>query len=137
MAQDGEDSLHRLVIDLHKTLNKLAANCSEEILAGAHVFGLNPEDREPVVATAMPSRAARRRTRSRSAWRHHNATFTPKVVGSAWTPWVRPTVTVSRCSRATRLSTAMRSEEAATRRSAASRRAQHSAVSTTSEDVSP
>jgi uncharacterized protein Yka (UPF0111/DUF47 family) len=48
VAQDGEDSLHRLVMDLHKTLNKLAADCSEEILAGAHVFGLHPEDREPV-----------------------------------------------------------------------------------------
>ena len=48
VAQDGEDSLHRLVMDLHKTLNKLAADCSEEILAGAHVFGLHAEDRAPV-----------------------------------------------------------------------------------------
>ncbi len=48
VAQNGDDSLHRLVMDLHKTLNKLAAGCSEEILAGAHVFGLRPEDREPV-----------------------------------------------------------------------------------------
>jgi uncharacterized protein Yka (UPF0111/DUF47 family) len=48
VAQDGGDSLHRLVMDLHKALNRLAADCSEEILAGAHVFGLHPEDRAAV-----------------------------------------------------------------------------------------
>jgi uncharacterized protein Yka (UPF0111/DUF47 family) len=48
VAQDGADSLHRLVMDLHKALNRLAADCSEEILAGAHVFGLHPEDRAAV-----------------------------------------------------------------------------------------
>jgi uncharacterized protein Yka (UPF0111/DUF47 family) len=48
MAEDAGDSLHRLVMDLHKALNKLAANCAEEILAGAHVFGLHAEDRSAV-----------------------------------------------------------------------------------------
>jgi cobalamin biosynthesis Mg chelatase CobN len=48
VAQDGADSLHRLVMDLHKALNRLATDCSEEILAGAHVFGLHPEDRAVV-----------------------------------------------------------------------------------------
>jgi uncharacterized protein Yka (UPF0111/DUF47 family) len=48
VARDGADSLHRLVMDLHKALNRLAMDCSEEILAGAHVFGLHPEDRAPV-----------------------------------------------------------------------------------------
>jgi uncharacterized protein Yka (UPF0111/DUF47 family) len=48
VEQDGPDSLHRLVMDLHKALNRLAMDCSEEILAGAHVFGLHPEDRAPV-----------------------------------------------------------------------------------------
>jgi uncharacterized protein Yka (UPF0111/DUF47 family) len=48
VAQDGGDSLHRLVMDLHKALNRLAADCSEEILAGAHVFGLHPGDRAAV-----------------------------------------------------------------------------------------
>jgi uncharacterized protein Yka (UPF0111/DUF47 family) len=48
VAQDGADSLHRLVMDLHKALNRLAADCSQEILAGAHVFGLHPEDRAAV-----------------------------------------------------------------------------------------
>ena len=45
VSSHGDDSLHRLVMDLHKALNRLAANCAEEIIAGAHVFGLRPEDR--------------------------------------------------------------------------------------------
>ncbi len=48
VTEDGADSLHRLVMDLHKALNRLAAECSEEIVSGAHVFGLHPEDRAPV-----------------------------------------------------------------------------------------
>ncbi len=48
ITQDGADSLHRLVMDLHKALNRLAAECSEEIVSGAHVFGLHAEDRAPV-----------------------------------------------------------------------------------------
>ena len=42
------DSLHRLVMDLHKALNRLAAEWSEEEVAGAHVFGLKAEDRAPI-----------------------------------------------------------------------------------------
>ncbi|MHA0111668.1 hypothetical protein ACXYUI_31940, partial [Klebsiella pneumoniae] len=45
ITETAGDSLHRLVMDLHKALNKLAASCSEETLAGAHVFGLHTEDR--------------------------------------------------------------------------------------------
>lgn len=48
VSEAGGDSLHRLVMDLHKQLNKLAANCAEEILGGAHVFGLHAEDRSAV-----------------------------------------------------------------------------------------
>lgn len=48
IGQEDGDSLHRMVMELHKALNKLAADCSEEILAGAHVFGLHNEDRAPV-----------------------------------------------------------------------------------------
>jgi uncharacterized protein Yka (UPF0111/DUF47 family) len=48
VTRDGGDSLHRLVMDLHKALNRLAADCAEEILAGAHVFGLHSEDRDAV-----------------------------------------------------------------------------------------
>ncbi|WP_245454474.1 hypothetical protein [Bradyrhizobium sp. RP6] len=52
VADAGSDSLHRLVMDLHKQLNRLAASCSEEALDGAHVFGLHSEDR-PAVAAFM------------------------------------------------------------------------------------
>lgn len=48
VATDGADTLHRLVMDLHKALNRLAASCAEEIIDGAHVFGLKPEDRAAV-----------------------------------------------------------------------------------------
>jgi hypothetical protein len=47
--RDG-DSLHRLVMDLHKALNRLAAAHAEEMVAGAHVYGLLPEDRPAVEA---------------------------------------------------------------------------------------
>jgi uncharacterized protein Yka (UPF0111/DUF47 family) len=46
------DSLHRLVMDLHKDLNRLSAGCAEETVNGAHAFGLFPEDR-PVIAAFM------------------------------------------------------------------------------------
>ena len=52
VAQDGADSLHRLVMDLHKELNRLAADCAEENLSGARVFGLHAEDR-PAVESFM------------------------------------------------------------------------------------
>ena len=52
IPEDGGDSVHRLVMDLHKALNRLAAGCAEEGLAGAHVFGLRGEDR-PVVEAFM------------------------------------------------------------------------------------
>jgi len=46
------DSLHRLIMDLHKTLNRLAASCAEEVAAGAHAHGLGPDDRpRPSVST--------------------------------------------------------------------------------------
>ncbi len=48
ITEEGGDSLHRLVMDLHKALNRLATECSEEIVSGAHVFGLHAEDRAPV-----------------------------------------------------------------------------------------
>ncbi len=44
------DSLHRLVMDLHKALNRLAAANAEESLAGAHVYGLQADDRAMVEA---------------------------------------------------------------------------------------
>ena len=50
VTETAGDSLHRLVMDLHKQLNRLAASCSEEALDGAHVFGLHSEDRAAVAA---------------------------------------------------------------------------------------
>jgi len=44
------ESLHRLIMDLHKALNALAAANAEEDLAGAHVYGLDKEDRPAVEA---------------------------------------------------------------------------------------
>lgn len=43
-------SLHRLVMELHKALNRLAAAHAEEDFAGAHVHGLHADDRIAVAA---------------------------------------------------------------------------------------
>lgn len=48
----GPDSLHRLVMDLHKRLNTMQAGMAEERLDGAAVSNLGPEDR-PLVAAFM------------------------------------------------------------------------------------
>ena len=50
LSDSSGDSLHRLVMDLHKALNRLSAAHAEEVLAGAHVHGLLPEDRPAVEA---------------------------------------------------------------------------------------
>jgi uncharacterized protein Yka (UPF0111/DUF47 family) len=49
---EAADSLHRLVMDLHKTLNRLSAACAEEDVAGARAHGLLPEDR-PIIEAFM------------------------------------------------------------------------------------
>ncbi|QTL02562.1 hypothetical protein J5J86_17460 [Aquabacter sp. L1I39] len=43
-------SLHQLVMELHKALNRLSATHAEEQIAGAHAFGLMPQDRAAVEA---------------------------------------------------------------------------------------
>jgi len=50
LSDKGGDSLHRLIIDLHKALNRLATAQAEEIVAGAHAYGLEPEDRPALEA---------------------------------------------------------------------------------------
>ena len=58
---DGDgDSLHRLIMDLHKALNRLAAAHAEEVLAGAHVYALLPDDRPAVEAFMRGVDATRR-----------------------------------------------------------------------------
>ncbi len=52
VLRDGADSLHRLVMDLHKALNALTAQCAEESIAGARCYGLGSEDR-PLIAAFM------------------------------------------------------------------------------------
>ena len=48
--------------------------------------------------TEITSRARRSRSTSRRTCSAQSASFTPNVVGSAWMPWVRPTIGVSRYS---------------------------------------
>jgi uncharacterized protein Yka (UPF0111/DUF47 family) len=48
----GLDSLHLLVMDLHKQINRLAVDLASEVIAGAHVWQLQPADR-PLVAAFM------------------------------------------------------------------------------------
>jgi uncharacterized protein Yka (UPF0111/DUF47 family) len=50
VTRDGTDSLHRLVMDLHKALNRLAAQCAEEVVSGALTYGLGPDDKALVAA---------------------------------------------------------------------------------------
>jgi len=50
LSDSKSDSLHRLVMDLHKALNRLSALHAEEILSGAHAHGLLPKDRPAVEA---------------------------------------------------------------------------------------
>ena len=54
------DSLHRLVMDLHKILNHLAAELAPETVDGAKVFGIEAEDR-PRIARFMAGLEATRR----------------------------------------------------------------------------
>ena len=45
-----EDSLHLLVMDVHKALNRVAARTAVEVIDGAHVHHLDPDDRDRVAA---------------------------------------------------------------------------------------
>jgi len=45
-----EDSLHLLVMDAHKALNRVAGETAVEVIDGAHVHHLEPEDRDRVAA---------------------------------------------------------------------------------------
>jgi hypothetical protein len=49
-GHDGPDSLHRLVMDLHKKLNAMQAGLAEETLNGAAVYNLAEPDRPLVTA---------------------------------------------------------------------------------------
>jgi uncharacterized protein Yka (UPF0111/DUF47 family) len=46
----GPDSLHLLVMDLHKALNALQADIAEEDIGGARAYGIEPHDRPRIEA---------------------------------------------------------------------------------------
>src|SRR6266702_2576383 len=48
--RDGPDSLHRLIMDLHKQINRLSGELASEVIDGANVWELRAEDRERVAA---------------------------------------------------------------------------------------
>src|SRR5208282_5577215 len=60
LSDTGADSLHRLVMDLHKALNGLATSHAEEVIAGAHVYALQPQDRPAVEAFMRGVEATRK-----------------------------------------------------------------------------
>ena len=86
---------------------------------------------------AIVARARSSRTRWRCSSAYHSAIFRPNVIGSAWTPWVRPIIGARLC-RSARSFTASASETTPVRTmSHASRIRIARAVSTTSEEVRP
>jgi hypothetical protein len=50
LSRGDGDSLHRLIMDLHKLLNGLAADHAQELVCGAHAYGLAAQDRPSVEA---------------------------------------------------------------------------------------
>jgi uncharacterized protein Yka (UPF0111/DUF47 family) len=48
--RDGPDSLHLLVMDLHKQINRLSGELASEVIDGAKVWELQPADRVRVAA---------------------------------------------------------------------------------------
>jgi hypothetical protein len=51
-GKDGRDSVHQLVMDLHKRLNAMRAELAEERLDGAAVYRIGKSDR-PLIAAFM------------------------------------------------------------------------------------
>ena len=86
---------------------------------------------------AMLARARSSRARCRCSSACHRAIFRPKVMGSAWTPWVRPIIGACLWRRARSCTAAIRSRRSARTMSQASRIRMARAVSTTSEEVRP
>jgi uncharacterized protein Yka (UPF0111/DUF47 family) len=50
--RNGHDSLHVLIMDLHKELNRLQQQIASESIAGARVYGISDSDR-PLIAAFM------------------------------------------------------------------------------------
>jgi hypothetical protein len=60
LSGENGDSLHRLIMDMHKALNRLSEEHAEEVLAGAHVYGLEAGDRPAVEAFMRGVESTRR-----------------------------------------------------------------------------
>jgi uncharacterized protein Yka (UPF0111/DUF47 family) len=60
ISESTGQSLHRLVMDLHKALNQILAAHAEELVAGAHAYGLPPGDRAVVEAFMRGLEATRK-----------------------------------------------------------------------------
>ncbi len=86
---------------------------------------------------AISARAATNRLRLRVKAAKWPASLTPKVVGSAWMPWLRPMVIVSLCSSARFLSAARSRSMSSIRISVASVSWTEKLVSSTSDEVMP
>jgi len=87
--------------------------------------------------TEITSRARRRRTTFLRISSAHRAILRPKVIGSAWMPWVRPIITVSLCSKALFRSASKTPCASRMRRVSACRICTAKEVSSTSELVIP
>ena len=48
--ENKQDSFHLLIMDIHKSLNKLQLHISEEVLDGANVYGVTEDDKNQVRA---------------------------------------------------------------------------------------
>ncbi len=90
-----------------------------------------------IAQVAMSALAWTSRSRQRANSACASASLTPNVVGSAWTPWLRPMVTVSLCSKARRLSAASSASMSASRMSEARDSCTARQVSSTSDEVMP
>ena len=60
-----------------------------------------------IFPTAMVARARTSRSRPRRSSSYQMASLCPKDIGSAWMPWLRPIITVRRCSKARVLTAAI------------------------------
>ena len=90
-----------------------------------------------ILPTLIEAVAAVRRARPRRTSSTQRVSIRPKVIGSAWMPCVRPTISVRLCSRAFATRTASSRAISACNSAAASRSCSDVAVSQTSDEVSP
>ena len=94
-------------------------------------------DRPGQLADGDPLPRAASLACSRPSSAYQPAAFKPKVIGSAWMPWLRPTIGVCRCSTASLRATSASPATSLSTTAVASRSTAALAVSSRSELVSP